>query len=253
MTLRAAADGRVFAEVLGNSDNLVVFLHGWGRSRTDLRAVGHGIDDARCVYLDLPGFGASPPPDGPSGARDYAAVVGEAIRELADDWPPRRLVLVGHSFGGRVALCVAAQEPNVAGLLLSGVPLLRRGASRPRLSFRLARALHRRGLVSEQAMERRRQRHGSADYRSAQGVMRDVLVQTVAESYDEELSALACPLTLVWGAEDTAAPIDMVRSAEQLVKAPHKLLVLDGVGHDVHRARPEVLSAEIAELCGLAK
>jgi pimeloyl-ACP methyl ester carboxylesterase len=249
VALKALAQGRVFAEVTGRGDTVVVFLHGWGRDRGDLTAVGAGLD-ARCLYLDLPGFGSSPPPERAWGAREYADLVAEAVDDHLDGARPGALVLVGHSFGGRVALCWAARRPEeVTGLVLAGVPLLRPEGRRPPLAFRLARAMHRRGLLSDATMERYRQRFGSADYRAARGVMRETLVRTVAESYETELAAVRCPVTLVWGEQDTAAPLEMARAAEQLLVAPHRLVVVDGVGHDVHLERPELLRAEIERRC----
>src|SRR5712692_8093250 len=100
---------------------------------------------------------------------------------LEGESPP--LVLVGHSFGGRVAVCLAAARPElVSGLVLSGVPLLRPPGvplARPSLRFRLAKTLNRAGVVSDARMEARRRRSGPPDYRSAAGVMRDVFVTVV--------------------------------------------------------------------------
>ncbi|HLX88840.1 MAG TPA: alpha/beta hydrolase, partial [Acidimicrobiales bacterium] len=62
------------------------------------------------------------------------------------------------------------------------------------------------GIVGEARMERARQRYGSADYRAAHGVMRNVLVRTVGERYDEQIAAIRCPVELVWGDDDTEAP-----------------------------------------------
>jgi hypothetical protein len=56
-------------------------------------------------------------------------------------------------------------------------------------------------------MEQARQRHGSADYRAAEGIMRDVFVRLVNERYDDELAALRCPVELVWGDDDADVPI----------------------------------------------
>ena len=49
--------------------------------------------------------------------------------------------------------------------------------------------MRRAGLVSEQRLDRARNRFGSADYRAAEGVMRSVLVEAVGESYEAELVA----------------------------------------------------------------
>ncbi len=78
----------------------------------------------------------------------------------------------------------------------------------------MARALHRARLVGDGRMERARQRYGSADYRAAQGVMRDVLVRLVNERYDDALAALRCPVELVWGDDDAEAPVETARALE---------------------------------------
>ncbi|NIS30326.1 MAG: hypothetical protein GWN07_08695, partial [Actinobacteria bacterium] len=68
------------------------------------------------------------------------------------------------------------------------------------------RAAHRAGLVSDARMEAWRRRRGSADYRSASGVMRDVLVTVVNESYEEALGRIEGPVELVWGRGDVDVP-----------------------------------------------
>lgn len=250
MTLRGLVGGSLFVEVEGDGAPIVVMLHGWGRDRKDLVGAVEGVQGTR-VFVDLPGFGSSPEPPEAWGAREYANLVTRGLRELAallglEDAP---LVLVGHSFGGRVALCAAADpSTDVSALVLTGVPLLRPGPSRSPRTFRLARSLHRRGLLSEQRMEAMRQRYGSADYRTAQGVMRDTLVRLVAESYEAELAAVQCPTSLVWGALDTAARPEMAHRAAQLLPDSPAVLVVEDVGHDLHRERPDLLGGEIKRL-----
>lgn len=253
MTLRSLAGGRVFADVVGDGRPLVVLLHGWRRDRKDLVPVADGLP-GRLAFVDLPGFGASPPPPSAWGAREYAELLGESIAALrtSPSEPAKSsvpVVLVGHSFGGRVALSLAAEAPWISGLVLSGVPLLRMTGAKPPLRFRALRALHRRGLVSDTTMERYRQRYGSDDYRAAQGVMRQVLVRVVNESYENELAKLRCPVRFVWGELDTAAPLAMAREALALVTAPHEFVTAAAIGHDIHRARPDLVNREILELC----
>jgi pimeloyl-ACP methyl ester carboxylesterase len=257
MALRSLERGTIFADVSGSGWPLVVGLHGWGRDRGDMAAAVADLPGTVAV-LDLPGSGASPPPPEAWGAREYAVAVGAAIDELVAGIAEKasegsagadapldagRALLIGHSMGGRVAVCLAAQRPElVSGLVLAGVPLLRRESTgKPALGFRIARRLHRWHLVPDSRMEALRQRYGSADYAAAQGVMRQVLVTMVGESYDDELARLQCPVALVWGALDTAAPVDVARRAEPMIPTPCTLDVVEGVGHDVHTARPDLL------------
>lgn len=245
MPLKVFAGGAVFGEVYGSGEPRVLALHGWGRDRRDFHRVLDGLD---AVSLDLPGFGASPPPAAPMGAAGYARIAAAAAAEF-----PRPPVVVGHSFGGRVATVLAAAHPGVAaGLVLTGAPLLSRSPAdgpRPRMSpaYRMARWARRLGLISEERLEAERNRRGSADYRAASGVMREVLVMAVNESYEEELSRLSCPVRLLWGADDGQVPVAVARRAAELLGgAP--LQVLEGVGHDLPRSAPDRLRRAIEEL-----
>lgn len=235
--LRSFADGRLFGARYGSGPVWLLALHGWQRSHQDFEAVlgtqaGEAPLDA--VALDLPGFGASPPPPEPWGSTEYACalvpVVGELARVLGSP-----LVVLGHSFGGRVALKLAAGWPELLGaLVLTGVPRLAEAGQAVRGSaavpFRLGRALHRRGLVSHARMERLRYRYGSADYRAATGVMRQVLVRTVNERYEETLAAVSCPVELVWGDDDADAPLAVAELARRRL-GQSTLTVCPGAGH----------------------
>lgn len=208
MALTALLGGAVLAERSGDAPR-VLALHGWGRTRADWQPVLQGVD---ALAVDLPGFGASPPPTEPWGSRQYAELLAPLLAD--GGW-----TVVGHSFGGRVAVQLAAGwTDRIDRLVLTGVPLLRRTTGgKPPFSFRLAKRLHAMGLVSDARMEAERRKRGSADYRAATGVMRDTLVRLVNEDYRDLLPAIDVPVELVWGAGDTAAPLEMAREAAGLL------------------------------------
>ncbi len=221
--LTSLLEGKIFAERTQAGAPSVLALHGWGRTRSDLLPV---LAAHAALIPDLPGFGASPPPAVPWDSEAYAEFLAPLI-EQNEPW-----TLVGHSFGGRVALRLAALRPDrVERLILTGVPLLRRHQQgRPPTAFKLAKTLHRWGLVPDVAVHRARNRYGSRDYRAATGVMRDTLVRVVNEDYADVLPCLAMPVDLVWGANDTAAPLEMAREAVGLLPAG-TLIVSASSGH----------------------
>jgi pimeloyl-ACP methyl ester carboxylesterase len=171
------------------------------------------------------------------------------ILEVLDsfDRPP---LVVGHSFGGRVAVTLEAEVPgSFSAMVLTGVPLLRRQTGgKPSLGYRLIRAAHRSGLISDERMEREKRKRGSVDYRAASGVMRDVLVTVVNESYEFELSELDLPVSLVWGADDSDVPLWIAERAAQLLGDRATLQVVEGAGHFVPTTHPGVLRDAIEVL-----
>ncbi len=245
--LRAFAEGSLMGEVFGSSDPVVLALHGWSRSRRDFFGVMSpaGANQLDAIALDLPGFGASPPPPAAWGSPEYADLVAGVLDAMRVP-----VVVLGHSFGGRVALHLASARPDaVVGMVLTGVPFRRPAGPRPRspMAFRGGRFLHRVGLVSEPRMETLRRRYGSSDYRAAEGVMRQVLVKLVNETYDEIIPTISCPVTLVWGEDDDVAPISVARSV--LDKFPRATLVeLPRAGHLTPLTIPTALRDAVSAL-----
>lgn len=238
MALRSFLDGALFAEVYGDGPPEVLALHGWGRRGNDFAAVFEGFSG---IAPDLPGFGASPAPDEVIGADAYADIVAEILDSF--DRPP---VLVGHSFGGRVAVCLAAKHPERVGpMVLAGVPLIRlQTGRRPAPGFRVVRWLNRVGLMSDERMEREKRNRGSDDYRAATGVMRDILVRVINESYEGALRRVSSPVQLLWGGNDAEVPLSVAEAAQALID-DCSLEVLDGVGHFVPLEAPGAMRAAV--------
>jgi pimeloyl-ACP methyl ester carboxylesterase len=239
MLLRVGGD--LFAKGFGDPPFEVLALPGWMRTVSDYDQI---LRDFAALAIDLPGFGgAQLPPPSPWSTEQYAEALLPALETFAT--PP---VLVGHSFGGRVALQLATMRPNaMRALVLTGVPeLIAHDKSKPNFVHRSIRALHRRGLVSDVRLERWKGQHGSADYRHATGVMRDILVKAVSENYEGQLRSLSVPTTFIWGENVTAAPLTDVEQALKLVPAgTASLQVLKGVGHLTPLEAPDAIASVI--------
>jgi pimeloyl-ACP methyl ester carboxylesterase len=233
--------GDVLADRLGDGPPQIIALHGWARSGADFAPILAGTDS---LALHLPGFGTTTPPPEVWGSREYAELVAAALPAGGP------FVVVGHSFGGRVAVRLAAAHPElVRALVLTGVPLIRATPPpSPALSLRLAKRLHAAHLLPRSVLDWLRRRRGSADYRSADGVMRGVLVRVVNEDYRDDLSAIAAPVHLVWGEHDDAAPLAGARLAAELLGVEVETVL--GAGHLLEGALADAVRGAVLHAIG---
>jgi pimeloyl-ACP methyl ester carboxylesterase len=209
----------------------VIWGHGWGHSHKSLLPLAETMQRAaRSWLVDFPGFGASPMPPAAWGTEGYADAMAEWIAGM----PAGRRVWVGHSFGCRVGLQLAARHPGAVDALFliaahglqprrSLMARLRRAPGR--VVFRAARALTPEGP----ARERLRQRYGSSDYRNA-GAMRPVLVKAVNEDLSEVARAVRCPVVLVHGEADSESPPEIAVRLHALIPQS-RLHLLRGFDH----------------------
>ena len=222
--LTSLAEGRVLGEKTGATPPAVIALHGWQRTAGDFSRILAGLD---AVALNLPGASpAAEPPAEAWGSPEYAELVADAIRPFGP------VTLVAHSFGGRVAVHVAAKYPElVSGIVLTGVPLMRlQAAPRAALGFRVIKRLASMGLISQKRLDAERNKRGSADYKAAQGIVRDIFVTLVNENYDDVLARITAPVRMVWGENDTSAPADAGRAASLAIPGA-EFRVVAGGGH----------------------
>lgn len=240
--ITALADGRLLADKTGSSPATVVALHGWARSGADFARIVRDLD---ALAIHLPGFGITPEPGEVWGSDRYAEEVALAL----EGQPP--VIIVAHSFGGRVAVKLAAARPElVRAIVLTGVPLLRlQAAPRASASYRMVRWLARRGLVSKRTLEAQKQKRGSADYRAAQGVMRDIMVTVVGEDYRDDLARIQAPVRMVWGENDVSAPADAGLAASRLL-ANATFRVVPGAAHLLEGPLEAAVREELVTLIG---
>ena len=217
----------------------VVVLHGWGGRIESMAPVIECLRPTfRVVALDLPGFGDSPVPQGIWGTADYAAFVRDVLRDL----DIARADFIGHSFGAKTALYVAAAYPELVGkLVLVGSSGLRSAPSMKarfkRAASRTAKAVGRLGPPGRALRNSAYRRLASQDYREA-GAMRPILVRVVNEDLAHLLPSIKASTLLVWGSADDAVPVAHARRMEDAI--PDAGLVLfEGAGHFAYLDEPQ--------------
>lgn len=209
----------------------MIVLHGWGHHKNvwdDFVARMEHVMPT--IALDLPGFGDEPLVDGTWQIPDYAQWVATEIakRGLTD------VVLLGHSFGGRVAAYLASQRPSwLHGLVLYGAPCLYRPTIRVRWQNRTARLLGRLP-IPQKVRSLVRNEEDRAAHASGMG---PVFRNAVRFDQTTTLPRIDVPTLMVWGEHDAEAPLFLAREIAELI--PHATLeVIKGAGHSAHLDEP---------------
>ena len=93
-----------------SNNKVLVFLHGWGvDSQLWFKIVPELINKNYALYfLDIPGFGQSQMPNTTYDVDDYKKIVYEFVKKLG----LKKINLIGHSFGGRITIKMAAENPE---------------------------------------------------------------------------------------------------------------------------------------------
>jgi pimeloyl-ACP methyl ester carboxylesterase len=172
----------------------------------------------RTTLLDFDGFGKTPEPNFPMTVSDYAAKVETLMAELGIS----SAVFVAHSFGGRVALEIAARRPHLCQKLV----LIDSAGMRPRrgLKYYLKVFLHK--------LRRRlglRGLSGSKDYAALSPVMRETFKNVVNYNQKPLLSHIYVTTAIFWGKSDRETKPYMARVLHKKIQGS-ALFWLDG-GH----------------------
>ncbi len=214
---------------LGWWEAVIAPLHAQGRQVVALELSGHGASGHRTAY----------------SAETWAHEVLSVIGEVAG----APVLLVGHSLGGRVAVCAAAADPSlVPSLVLVDAPVRRPGGPRPRVlpSRRLSRRAHA-TLDEAVATFRLRPREPVADAALLSRIAAAAFAErsegwslradlSVFGRIPDELLAAALqsyggPITLIYGTHSTVVDQRGRDFLEETHAGPTEIVALEGHHH----------------------
>ncbi len=213
----------------------ILLLHGWGQNIQMMKPLGDGFCDRfRITILDLPGFGQSDEPKETWNIEKYNEMLEEFIEKLDIKKP----IVIGHSFGGRLAIRYSSRNP-VEKLVLFGSPCIRIQESLP-LTVRLLKSLKQVPGLNDFG-EFMKKYIGSRDYKAASPIMRQTLVQVVNEDLSKFAREIEEPTLLIWGENDTEAPLQEAKELEKIM-IDAALIVLPGTHYAYLENLPRVVN-----------
>ena len=198
----------------------VILLHGWGQNIEMMKFIGDRLDGFRITIIDFPGFGDSTEPPFPWTISDYTDLLYKLVKELKIKKP----IIMGHSFGGRVAIKYASMY-DVEKLILFASPF-NDNDDQISIKTKILKGLKRLPGMNKIG-EFMKNFIGSSDYKKASPVMRQVLVNAINEDLSNDAKKIVCPTLLIWGTNDEAVPVSEAKKLEKLIDDA-ALIILPG-------------------------
>lgn len=181
----------------GEGDPLV-FLHGFGLSKEIFNCqIEYFSKYYKVIAVDFPGAGKSSPLKSAYGVREYA----EGIKLLLEGMGIAKATVLGHSFGGRIAVYLAGNTQLVNALILTNA-----AGIKPRFSLR--KILKKRKFIRRKNRmgETERMQCGSPDFRTLSPLGKQSFSKVVGEDLTPLLSKISCPTLIITGKKDRETP-----------------------------------------------
>ncbi len=202
---RIEVDGKEFEisyDIVRGDKKNVIFLHGWGANKEAMKGFAKYLD-ATQLYIDLPGFGKSSN-NFVLNSFDYAKIVDKIINELGF----KKEVIVGHSFGGKIALLL---NPDKVVLIASA------GISMPKpLSVRLKIKSFK--LLKSLGLSKFRDFFVSADVKNMPQNMYETFKNVVDEDFRDIFATFKNEAVILGAKNDSAVPLEAVKIQGKLLK-----------------------------------
>ncbi len=213
----------------------IVLLHGWGQNIEMMKPLGDPFSDRyRITILDLPGFGQSEEPKEAWTMSNY----NEMLEDFLNQVQVKKPIMIGHSFGGRLAIRYSAEHP-IEKLVLFGAPCIRIQEELP-VTVKILKSLKQvPGL--DNLGEYMKKYIGSRDYKAASPIMRKTLVEVVNEDLSKYAREIEEPTLLIWGDQDTEAPVREAKELEKIM-IDAGLILLPGTHYAYLENLPRVVS-----------
>lgn len=208
----------------------IILLHGWGSSSQAFEYLAKGIETQYTVYrIDLPGFGKSEEPPHAYHLDDYVLFLRTFIEQLEMTTP----ILLGHSFGGRMAIRYTSRYKDVKQLILvDSAGIKPKGHFKTKLKiykYKLQKKWYK--LTKNVSNYQRLVTHsGSSDYQNATPILKQTLSYVVSEFLEQDLKQIDVDTLLIWGKEDKTTPYEEGMKMNRLIKHSG-LVTIQKAGH----------------------
>lgn len=200
-----------------NSKQNMLIMHGWGANKELMQLkFKNKFKSYNKLFIDLPGFGKSSISKA-INSYEYTKIVEFFLNHI--NFKPN--LVLGHSFGGKIAANLGLYDKNLKLVLLSSAGILLPKPFNVKAKIRLFKLLKPLKLANLQKY------FLSDDAKDLSPVLQATFKLVVDEDYEEIFLKLCNKTLLCWGEADSATPLKSAKIMASLIKNS-KLFVCQG-------------------------
>ncbi|MBI3631484.1 MAG: alpha/beta hydrolase [Candidatus Staskawiczbacteria bacterium] len=239
---------KIFGEKRPMHSKIILILHGWGSNSDRWQEIGQALSEKgfKVIIPDMPGFGKSETPKIPWNFNNYVSF----IKEFAEDLNFKNFYLLGHSFGGAIAVKIAIDAPQkVDKLFLVACACIRKRTVLKKVLAKISKIVKVFSFLPFYALARKAFYKfiiRKSDYVYTQGIMKETYLSVISEDLSWHLSFIKVPTVIIWGDKDELTPVENAYFINQKI-SNSKLIIVPDAGHDLNRKKPEILVEKITE------
>ena len=227
----------------------LVIVPGWdGTKESWKKFIDLAKEDFEVRIVELPCFGDVPCPETVWGVKEYANYVKNKINDL------QKPILLGHSFGGQIAVDLVVNNPDLfSKLILSGAAVMRPKYSLKRVLFlliaKIGKAVFSLPLLNRLSNFAKKVLYKTADspdYNKTSKIKREIFKKVIRQSQAHLLPKIKIDTLVVWGNRDSYVPLEEGQKIADLIPGA-QLKIIFGGKHGLHIQQPEALLRTIRD------
>ena len=241
--MNVVVDGLMTSYTRAGNGKVILCLPGWADTGASFSKLTEHLQDGyEVITLDMPGFGDSQAPPHAWGLSDYAEFIADWLKKLKIS---SVYGLVGHSYGGAVAIASLSKDHLKADklILLASAGIRTKKPARKRLLKAVAKA-GKLPLMMLPAGKRQKLRKRFYRAIGSDLTLLPHMELTFKRIIEEDVQTMAknvtIPTLLAYGSKDRDTPEADGRRLQKII--PHSRLVKLEAGHFLHQEQPAAIA-----------
>lgn len=238
-------------DIVGSGDPIIL-LHGWGTNYDTFNYLTNYLTNYFTVFLiDLPGFGKSDEPPHIYTLDNYLHFLCKFIEELQIEHP----IILGHSFGGRIAIKYASVSNNIKKLILvdsAGIKHFKSINTYLKIIKYKYLKFYYRKTKNITKYNQLNKNSGSNDYITLSNTMKGTMTKVLKENLKPRLKKIKTETLLIWGKDDKTTPYVDAKIMNKYI-SNSGIVSFDNVGHFPYLERKKQFNHIIGTYLGVIR